>query len=170
MSDQTINVLVSFDAETILQKYPNSNDSENPTSVGSGLIYMLVRQENALSGNAGDALRISADVDDTIRWRETTFSMDTKYSAILYKFVAAGGADLIDTPRPLTSQVTVPLPDKNDPLHPRTQKIQSYFWNTTVLATGDVTYHFYFMIVQHHGDQVTPLGYYQWDPWIHINP
>lgn len=170
MSDQTINVLVAFDAETILAKYPNSTDSQNPTYVGSGMIHMIVRESNAVSGNAGDALTISADVDDTIRWRETTVSMDTKYSAILYKFVAASGQDLIDDPRPLISTVTVPLPDKNNPLHPRTQTIQNYFWTTTVLATGNVTYHFQFMIVQHVKDGVNVLGYYQWDPFIQINP
>ena len=81
------------------------------------------------------------------------------------RIVPASGGNLISTPEPLEVEVKTPLPNPADPTKPTSQTIQSYFWNTTVLSPGDVTYHFNFMILDRDGNV---QGYYWWDPFIHI--
>lgn len=61
--------------------------------------------------------------------------------------------------------MTVPLPNPQNPQQPGSQTIQSYYWSCNVNQPGSVTYHFQFGI---YGSDSTPLGYYQWNPFITI--
>jgi nematocidal protein AidA len=162
---QIIDVLVVVDAETIIESYGKNTDPSNPTQVTAGLIYMITKQADVVSGNAGNELNFKARTLDVIRWRETTLSLSAAYDAILYGFVAAAGGDLISPPLPLLADVRTPLPNPADPTHPGAQTIKSYFWTSTVLAAGSVTYHFNFMIVDRDG---VVQGYYWWDPFIQV--
>ena len=168
MSDtqEIIDVLVAIDAETIVNNFGTNNDPNKPTQITNPkLIFMITKQADAMSGNAGNELQIAARTMDTIRWRETSLSLDAAYTGILYKFVNASGNALISPPVPLEADVTTPLPDPSNPTKPKTQSIKNYFWNCTVLEPGDVTYHFNFMVVDRDNNV---QGYYWWDPFIHI--
>jgi hypothetical protein len=164
---RTIDVLIAVDTDTILQQYPGATDPNNPVQVTSNPppIFMIAKQGDVVSGEAGNELNLVAEVMDTVRWRETTLTLNADYTTILYKFVATGGDQLISPPVPLLATVNTPLPNPADPLHPTSQTIKSYFWNTTVLDVGSVTYHFSFMILDRNGN---PKGYYWWDPFITI--
>ncbi|WP_456442558.1 inclusion body family protein [Psychroserpens sp.] len=165
-NQEIIDVLIAIDAETILQTYGTNNTPNAPVQVtATNLIYMITKQKDALSGNAGNELQIAAQTMDVIRWRETSLSMDAAYTGILYEFEATAGGDLISPPIPLVAEVQVPLPDPSNPTVPKTQKIESYFWNSTVLKPGDVTYHFKFIVCDRTG---AIQGYFWWDPFIHI--
>ncbi|HEY3362844.1 MAG TPA: inclusion body family protein [Methanosarcina sp.] len=162
-----IDVLASIDTETILKNYPPSLDPNNPKFVPNNpiLIFMVTKKENAIDGQAGNELTLGAETGDVIRWRATSLSLNSDSEVILYKFVADPGQQLIDDPKPLSITISDPLPNKNDPINPTTQTIQSYFYNSTVLNPGNLVYHFYFLIVDRHGNK---LGYYWWDPYITI--
>ena len=161
-----IDVLIVIDEETILTDYGTNNTPDTPTQITKpNLIFMVTKQANVISGEAGTELKLSAKSLDVIRWREATLSLNSANTAILYKFVAASGGDLISQPVPLLADVTDPLPNPSDPTHPGSQTIKSYFWNSTVLSAGNVTYHFQFMIVDREGNI---QGYYWWDPFITI--
>jgi nematocidal protein AidA len=162
--DDTIDILVVFDAETIVAKYGTNSDPANPVAVDNSLIYMIVASGEAVSGNAGGELNIAAQTEDTIRWREATLGPD--FSAILYLFVPTSGGGLISNPVPYLATVTEPLPNPQNPTQPGTQTIQDYFWNSVALSPGSVTYHFNFMIVARNG---ATQGYYWWDPFITIS-
>lgn len=166
--DQIIDVLIAIDAETIISQLGTNTDPNNPAQVTDAtLIYMVTKQADAMSGNAGNELNIKAETEDVIRWRETSLSLNSDYVGILYGFQQTGGGDqLISPPTPLQATVTTPLPNPADPLHPTTQQIENYFWETTVLNPGTVTYHFKFMIIDRHSKV---LGYYWWDPFITIS-
>lgn len=165
-SSKIIDVLIVLDAETIVARYGLSTDPQNPLQVtDANLIYMITNQANAVSGNAGNELNLAARTMDVIRWRETTLSLNADYQGILYKFVATAGDDLISPPVPLLAKVNTPLPNPADPTHPNTQLIEDYFWSSTVLQPGDVTYHFSFMVVDRDSNV---LGYFWWDPFLHI--
>ena len=74
-TDGIIDVLIAIDADTILKTYGPNSDATNPVQVSNaGLIFMLTKQANALSGEAGTELNLSAQTMDVIRWRETTMS------------------------------------------------------------------------------------------------
>lgn len=165
-TEEIIDVLVAVDADTIISKYGTNTDANNPVQItDSSLIFMITKQADAVSGNAGNELKIGAKTLDTIRWRETSLSLNAAYSALLYKFVASSGGDLISPPIPLLVEVKTPLPDPSNPTTPKTQTIESYFWNSTVLKAGSVTYHFNFMILDRTG---AVQGYCWWDPFIRI--
>ena len=160
-----IDMLLVVDAETILASYP-AGTPQQPQSIDLPLIYMTVRQGNAVYGQATKELKIKARSLDVLRWRETTLSLNSAYFGLLYRFCTIKGADLLSTPAALLAEVQTPLPDPLDPLHPRTQTIKSYFWSSTVLGSGSVTYAFYFMILDRDSNV---KGYYYWDPFITIS-
>jgi hypothetical protein len=165
---EIINVLIAFDTETIVKTYTNpSQDPNKPTQVSTSLIYMIVRQGDAISGQAGGNLNIKAQVDDVVRWRETSLSLSADSNAILYKYIRGSGEGKISEAVPRISNPTVPLPNPDDPLHPNTQTINSHYWTSDVLRQGTVGYTFQFMILDRNESIV---GYYYWDPSITIRP
>jgi nematocidal protein AidA len=166
MSEQSIiDILIAIDAETIIASYP-SGTAATPTSIDTPLIYMMVAQDDAVFGEGSKELKIRAKTLDVIRWRETTLALNGNYYGILYKFFALKGGELLSPPEPLMAAVQTPLPDPDDPLHPKIQTVNSYFWSTTVLMAGSTTYAFNFMVLDRSNNV---LGYYFWDPFITIS-
>jgi len=165
-SEEIIDVLIAVDTETIIDKYGTNNDPDNPVQVTDGqTIFMITKQGDVVSGNAGNELNIKAKTLDIIRWRETSLTLNAAYSTMLYKFVPTAGGNLISTPIPLLIEVNTPLPNPDNPLAPNKQTIEDYCWNSNVLKVGSVTYHFNFMILDRDG---SVQGYYWWDPFITI--
>lgn len=164
MSEIT-DVLVSIDTKTIVDKYGKNNNLNNPPVIDFNHVFMIVTQRNAISGQAGGELNIAATVGDVIRWREASLSLGFEQTCIFYKFVGNQGNDLISLPTPLQAEVTIPVPNPSDPTKPNKQPVVNYFWNSTMLKTGKVTYHFQFMVLDRSGSL---CGCYQWDPFITI--
>jgi hypothetical protein len=166
MSD-TIDVLVVFDAATILANPTSpSQDPNNPTSVG-GNIFMIVDAAHAIGGQAGTELNMSAQTGDTIRWREATLA-PTDFEALLYGFTQEPSTTqqpLITTPAPIQITVTEPFPNPNAPTTPQTQTVQDYFWSCTVENAGSLTYQFQFMLISRDG---VVQGFFTFDPFIQI--
>lgn len=156
-----IDIQMTFDAVTILDTYKGNSDPDNPVGISANLVYMVTNQGNVVTGEGGGELNVSAQTDDTLRWREA--ALNPEYSVLLYAFTPATG--LISPPQSLQSTITVPVPNPGNPLQPGRQTIQDYFWQATVLNPGTLTYHFSFMIVARSGAE---LGYYAWDPFITI--
>lgn len=165
------NILIVFDAETIVDTYTKpSLDSTKPIGISNSnnVIFMLTKSGDALSGQGGSELNFKASPSDIIRWRETTLERNTGYNVQLYEYKASAGGDLISTPTMMPIQVTIPVPNPSNPLKPtKTQKVYDYLWQSTVLDTGRVTYTFKFEILNRDG---TALGYYSWDPFVTITP
>jgi len=166
-TEKIIDVLIAIDTESIINDYGTNTDPNNPTQVDTSknYIYMIVRSDEAVSGNAGAELTIAAKTLDVIRWRETSPTLNATYSTILYEFDSPNSDGLITTPQPIVVEINTPLPVASDPLHPSTQTIKDYFWNCTVEKAGSVTYHFKFMIVDRDNNI---QGYFWWDPFIQI--
>lgn len=166
-TEKIIDVLIAIDTESIINDYGTNTDPNSPAQVATdkNYIYMIVRSDEAVSGNAGAELTIAAKTLDVIRWRETSLTLNATYSTILYEFDSTNADGLITTPQPIVVEVKTPLPVASDPLHPSTQTINDYFWNCTVEKAGSVTYHFKFMILDRDNNV---QGYYWWDPFIQI--
>ncbi|RDG39650.1 inclusion body family protein [Streptomyces corynorhini] len=166
-----LNVLIAFDAATIVERYPNaSRNPDAPTQVDHQLIYMTTRHDHII-GSSGAELNLRAEPGDSIRWRETTLSLGSDYKALLYKYVSDDSAHtLIRTPEIEVIDGVFPMPKEGAEGKPEfvTQSYEDHYWRTTVKRAGNVVYHFFFQILDHHR-QV--LGYFQWDPFITIeNP
>lgn len=164
-SPKIIDILMTVDAETIMKNY-GPGTAVSPTSIDESMIYLIVRSENGVFGEGSGELKVKAHTLDTLRWRETTLTLNAAYSAILYQYQAMGGQkEILSTPEPVVAEVQTPLPDPDDPLHPKTQTMNNYFWNAQAVSTGEVTYAFSFMIVDRNN---VVQGYYSWDPFIQV--
>ncbi len=163
-NQEIIDVLLTIDADTIVSTYkPGTVDK--PTIIDEELIFLIVKQSNGVFGQASKELIITAKTLDTIRWRMTALSFDSAHFGLMYKFFALKGGDLISKPEPLIAEVKVPLPDSSNPKVPKIQTINNYFFTSTVLKKGNVTYAFNFMILDRNNNI---QGYYFWDPFIEI--
>lgn len=162
-----IDVMIVIDCATVIEEFGTNSDANNPVQVTTAdLISMMTVQADAIKDQGGNELNVKAVTGDVIRWREESLSLNADYNTILYKFVAYSGGDLISTPQPLEMEITSPLPNPQDPLKPNTQTIKDYFWQSTVLMPGSVTYHFSFMILDRDSNV---QGYFWWDPFITIS-
>ncbi|MFP3244346.1 MAG: inclusion body family protein [Paraburkholderia sp.] len=162
---QVTDVLVSIDTTTILNRYGKNNNLSNPPLIDFKHIFMIVTQNNVVSGQAGGELDVAATVGDVIRWRETSLSLGFEQTCIFYKFIGNQGNDLISPPSPRAAEVTIPVPNPSDPTKPNKQTVSNYFWSCETLKSGRVTYHFQFMILDRSGNL---CGCYQWYPFITI--
>lgn len=165
---EIINVLIAFDTETIIKTYTNpSQDPNKPTQVTTSLIYMIVRQGNAISGQAGGNLNIKAQVGDIVRWRETSLSLSAESNALLYAYIRGSGEGRISNATAHIVEPDVPLPNPDDPLHPKIQNVKIHNWTSEVERQGTVGYTFRFMILDRDEGLI---GYYYWDPSVTIRP
>ncbi|MQL48095.1 inclusion body protein [Photorhabdus khanii] len=160
-----VNVVVVFDAESILKRYPSvSKDPNKPTLVDGKDIYMVTTSDNVISGQGGGDLNIKAEVEDVIHWREVSIS-HIEHSVILYKFETTYGGNLISNAEPRIADVDLPMPNLNDSLTPNMSKEKDYYWSAEILSTGSVAYDFRFQIFDRYGKL---CGCYKWDPYITI--
>jgi hypothetical protein len=162
---QFIDVLIAFDAVSIAKRYPNaSRNPDAPTRVDGSLIYMTTRHDRIV-GTSGAELNFRANPKDIIRWRETTLSLNSEYSALLYKYVS--NSPLLDDVRIRTGKGTYPIPKKGAVGRPEfeTQVYRDHYWEADVSDTGQVVYSFYFQVLDVDRNVV---GYFQWDPYITI--
>src|ERR1700761_506315 len=106
-----LNVLIAFDAATIVEQYPNaSRNPAAPTYVDQSLIYMTTRHDHIV-GTSGAELNLRAEPGDTVRWRETTLSLGSDHKALLYRYVSSDpGHTLIRTPEIEVVDGVYPLP------------------------------------------------------------
>jgi hypothetical protein len=163
-----LNVLIAFDAATIVEQNPNaSRNPDAPTQVDHRLIYMTTRLDHIV-GTSGAELNLRAEPGDSIKWRETTVSLGSDYKALLYRYVSSDSQhQLIRTPEIEVIDGIYPLPKEGSEGRPEfeTQRYQDHYWRTTVKRSGKVVYHFYFQILDRHRQL---KGYFQWDPFITI--
>lgn len=165
MSDARIEILVAIDAETLIDEGHLSQKHDAPTSIDSAkTVYMIVKNDEAISGQAGNELKVAARTNDLIQWRETSLSLNSEYAVLFYQF-RSGQKDLISTPQLSIVSSNFPYPNPDNHLEPMKQTIQGHVWFSLVEEPGDVTYHFDFMIVDRDNKI---LGYCTWDPFIHI--
>ena len=172
MSDN-IDILIAIDTDDLPQL---SQDINNPTSGLNNFVYMIVKDSSAVSDQDGPELTISANIGDNVRWRAESLSNNFEYSVMLYNFQATQDSEtLLSTPT-LVGGV------KND--HPYTineiMGIQGplpisgtnistpySFMQSTVEATGNVTYQWMFQVNKTNDGSL--VGYGIWDPFIKIS-
>lgn len=163
-NENIINILMVMDADTLVEKYPGGT-ATNPIVIPEPLIYLVCDSAYVDFGQASKELKIAVKSLDEIRWRSTSISQDSANFSLLYAFKLVNGDNIISPPVALEAEAAEPLPDPTNPIAPKTQTVQNYFWNSTALSQGEATYTFYFMILDREGN---PQGYYYWDPFIKI--
>ncbi|NTX33051.1 hypothetical protein HUA74_04355 [Myxococcus sp. CA051A] len=172
-TENTANVLVVVDAESIYQAYQGkfSTDANRPVSLGESTpyIYMFVRQDEVLSGQATDDLVITLNTNNNIRWRITSLTGNTRFSVALSQCNILRGVGLITQPGLIEPTVTVPLPSVNGfqvTINQTQTYTDAYFQATAVNPSPpNVSYQFSFVLANNDGNI---LSYFSWDPQISI--
>ncbi len=160
-------VLVSFDTETILQKYPNpSKNPDAPTLIDFHHVYMITNQDNVVSGQAGGELDLRAQVGDLIRWRETSLSLGFEKSVIFYRFIGNVGNELISTPTPRKAEASFAQPNTSNPSVPTLPEGRQLLLvlGDLVDRAGDVSFQLHDRRSQLQRDGIFLLGSVHHDP------
>jgi len=172
LADETdiyVNIAILVDAEGILAAYGNQESTADaPIGIGSdiGNYLTMATRHSDTSGQWGPELTISLPVNSTVRWRESTMSLNTQYRAQLYRYVPDDpNQDILSDVTAYTTTVNLPLPNDKDPLNPSLYSGHDYYWQATGQNPGNMSYHWSFMILDKNNNQ---LGYYTWDPFIEV--
>ncbi|MFD0205673.1 MULTISPECIES: AidA/PixA family protein [Saccharothrix] len=165
--DVFVNIAILIDAEGIIEAYKGRTSTpDSPLSLNPVANYLTMAARHKNSASAWDAeLKITIPRGGIVRWREETMSFNTRYRAQLYRYHANDDERILSDVRAFAIPVELPLPNRDDPLNPATYSGWDYYWQANATKPGDVTYHFDFMILD---DENTKLGYYRWDPYVHV--
>lgn len=169
---EIIDIQIVVDTKQLMESYPSpSKDQKNPTGIGHNFAYMVAANEYVKSGQASGDLSISADVDDTIRWRMVSQSGNTSYSAELQNIAVFSGTHVTattvgklaqpQTPEPGTAPGDITLP----PTFTTTPQFD-YYLSADVVTAGTGNYNVSFVVQQYHSGSLQVLGYFVWDPTI----
>ncbi|KFE61977.1 AidA/PixA family protein [Hyalangium minutum] len=172
-TEQLIDILVVIDAESVMAQFGSVQPPptmQKPTSIGknSNLVYMFVKYDEVVKGDASSNLNVSVHPNNVIRWRGTSLTLNTQYSVMLYACDIAQGQNLISQPTPITPSVTVQVPtlSGNTVTGTTAQNFQDFYFQSVGEGAGSVSYTFSFVITDNSG---TPLGYFKWDPSLIIS-
>ncbi len=153
MSDNTdnIDILCTIDAENLGDL---SRSRFKPTKVDPDCVFMIVRHAKAISGDAGANLRISANLGDNLRWRAMSLSCNLDLCVTLYNFVSRW--TLLTQPvllggyqnsRLYTIKGNIPV-EGPLPLQLRRAAAPYHYFQSTVQATGEILYEWWFKVTE----------------------
>ncbi|MBZ4401478.1 AidA/PixA family protein [Myxococcus sp. MISCRS1] len=171
--DGFIDVLTVVDVDKVLKVHGPNGSADEPGVPISDCVYMLVRKDDAVGMEAIPELTVAAKTSDTLRWRMASLTLNTQYSAVLYKMRVSGNAQCISPPQPLVSHIKVPVPEvaggQVDGYNTQPY-VDFYFQSTALQPTASltdqkVTYQLYVQVTDNQGNKV---GTYSWDPYITI--
>ncbi|NTX12037.1 hypothetical protein HUA76_14655 [Myxococcus sp. CA056] len=168
-----IDVLTVVDVDKVIGKYGPNASLDNPGVAIADCVYMLVRRDSAVGAEAIPELTVAAKTNDNLRWRLASLTLNTRYSALLYKMNVSGNAQCITQPQPLVSHIKVPVPEVSGGQSSgfNVQPYVDFFFQSTAmlptatLPGGRVTYQLYLQVTDNQGNKV---GTYSWDPYITI--
>lgn len=193
MSNDTMDILVAIDTDTILNSvgksfngkvFSLSSDPTKPSQLydyvdsfgrlDQSVIYMTAPRSNVIGNSQGSSeLNVQVNLGDSIRWRSTSLSKGLDHAVVLYQYSQTDGSGLIghrDQKGPEPSPVYgSPLPIinfENYSSTPTKQDVENYFWQGEAQKTGNIRYSWAFMIVD---SKNKVIGYCSWDPYITIN-
>ena len=167
----THDILLAIDADTIIQTFGlTTNSQKSPAGVGSAHVTAMTSADKTNSIGVFD---ISVEVGDSIRWYIA--SPGFQYSCYIYNFIdtlnkndiSESGIILQPTPMAFPSQTYTPNSDPTKTTQPTPQKIKDCCWNTTVVATGNLSYGIQFIVFD---NSENPLMYCEYVGELGANP
>ncbi|WP_445495950.1 AidA/PixA family protein [Photorhabdus sp. SF281] len=160
MNNNTIDILVAVDVESILSDMSDDNKTlspyrNNPTQVNGKYFYYITTQHQiySINQNASDKLILTGRIGDIVRWRSSSLSAQFDHQAFLYKMETKAPPTLITAPEllPETSMVMVPNMEtsegiKNTPYTPIPESDNNVYQQSTLTGAGNVEYTWYIAI------------------------
>lgn len=169
---EIIDIFINIDTDNLLKAYPNpSTNPSAPTPVGHNFAYMVAPTAYVKSGQATGDLSISADVNDTIRWRMNSMSGNTSYSADIMNLQRFSGTQVTSVVEGKLSEPQTPIPEGSlgtvqlPPTYMCTPQYDFYL-SAEVVTAGTENYNVSFAVISYHSGSLTVLGYFVWDPTI----
>ncbi|MFE6775387.1 AidA/PixA family protein [Streptomyces sp. NPDC057702] len=158
-ASRRIDVLVVFDAESIVARYENpSRKSDAPTWVDEKYVH-IPPLAGALSPPASGVVRIDAEPGDVVRWQETSIALDSSYAVLMYHCRNVSGQGLASGFSAEIHPVQVPYPDPRDEgdTHFATQEFRKHAWDMRVTGRGVGVFEFFFQVLNRDAEV---LGYF----------
>jgi hypothetical protein len=178
-----IDVLIVVDAARVLQDHGHNTGARTGNYVllkntGTGYIFMLTEYADVKSAEGISELNMRAKKGDIIRWRMTSMTMGNTYQCFITHFVVNQGPKNITPPEAKHEKISIPVTDPDHPDRVILSNSGDFYWESTVLTNGPVTYHTKFCICGDSGgggggggggdcnDNPSDCGGFQWDPFI----
>jgi len=169
---EIIDIIIAVDTANLMTACPNPSQNPNtPTWIGHNFAYMIAANEYVRSGQATGDLSISADINDSVRWRMLSFSGNSSYSAGIMNVTYLSGNQVTSpvegrlsqpqTPVPGTTPGSVALP----PTFVTTPQFD-YFLTADIVTFGTENYSVVFAVMTYTKGALKTLGYFAWDPQI----
>ncbi|WP_426754926.1 AidA/PixA family protein [Myxococcus sp. Y35] len=168
-----VDILTVVDVDKVISEYGPNASLDDPGVAIADCVYMIVRRSDADGAEAIPELTVDVSTNDILRWRLVSLTLNTRYSAVLYKMTVSENPDCITQPQPLVSSVMVPVPEVvgGQPGGFNTQPYKDFYFQATALQPTatvpgqKVTYQLYVQVTDNKGNKV---GTYSWDPFITI--
>jgi hypothetical protein len=181
-SSAFIHIQVTVDTDELLSLYKGklSQNPNDPTMVNKKLIYAVVSTNASIEGHQGTTdLKFLANKDDKVRVYGTSEYGNMDNPILVYKIAKLGsGPDILtDFASNKTEKMAVqpcnrtPSDPKEKVLPPVFKNMDFWYYEANVSATGDENFTFWFAIYERLRTQKNPnlLGYFKWDPAIHVD-
>ncbi|MDN3223007.1 AidA/PixA family protein [Pseudomonas nunensis] len=152
------NVLLVVDAESLLAKYPTpSLDAENPTTISDEFIYVASGTDTVKNDSK---LTLTTSNGKTFHIRGRTVSLIAEHSVVFYD-MAVGDSQVLSPPKlQVSSGLTVPAPDPENPTQPGSHLADDHYWECTHLNPGVAACELSFMLVNQSCEVV---GCFSWE-------
>lgn len=171
-TEQVVDILVVIDVERLMEQYGDKGTPSSPYGLGpnTDLLYMFVKNQEVVRGQASSELVASAAANNLIRWRAVSLTVNTRYSAMLYGCTPTGGSGQISPPTCLPVQVSAAIPVLSggvtgDVTGTTTQPFTDSYIQAIAESQGLVDYACRFLVTDSGG---APQGYFSWDTQLDI--
>jgi hypothetical protein len=179
-SSAFIHIQVTVDTDRLMSQYKGrlSQDPNNPTMVNESLIYAVVSTNAAIQGQGSSALKFLAVSNDKVRVYGTSEYGNMDNPILVYKIAKLSGNDILtDFASNKTEKIAVQPCNRTstDPkekvLPPVFKNMDFWYYEGNVSAKGDENFTFWFAIYERLRTQQNPalVGYFKWDPAIHVD-
>ncbi len=179
-SSAFIHIQVTVDTDKLLSLYKGrlSQDQNSPTMVNESLIYAVVSTNAAIQGQGSSALRFQAIRDDKVRVYGTSEYGNMDNPILVYKIARLSGTEILkDFASNKTEKMAVQpcTRTSSDPkekvLPPVFKNMDFWYYEANVSDKGDENFTFWFAIYERLRTQANPVlvGYFKWDPAIHVD-
>lgn len=157
-----IDLTMVVDAVTLLGAGSASHDPEQPTEAAGSLLFMVTGQNHTIAGSPNEALHLSVNSGDTIRWQAAGANVTPAYTVAIYQFASLQAEVLFSTPQLNVPDIQSFYPTKaSNPLEFSPQQVHAPYWSLSAQKAGTTLYRLSFAVLQ--SSSPTPLGYYSTD-------
>ncbi|WP_459209756.1 inclusion body family protein [Aquimarina rhabdastrellae] len=166
------NLQTVIDTSKVIRDFKNpSKDKNRPTAINpSGYMYMVVSDNQAISGQGTININFNASVGDVVRMSAVSEFNNFENPVVLYNVAKLSGDDVFSSFISRSFETKTPIPNKPNPLPPLFENRTFSFYQADVEKVGSQNFTIWFALYERRrGGNPELYGYFKWDPKITVS-